>query len=125
MPDIAAAQPPGYLDRSCVDVGTVPAPCHTDPYSSHPLSPTEIVRRKVRQALTQLGVPPDAELTEAVLIQGGIYCGRRFESAGYRAVWFADENEIKVLGPNGAVIDKHNVDQPNVDARHVGHRMAA
>jgi len=31
----------------------------------------------------------------------GHYCGRRFEAEGAHAVWFLEENQIKVVGNDG------------------------
>lgn len=39
----------------------------------------------------------DTELCETVLIRDGQYCGHRFACDEYNAVWFFEENEVKVF----------------------------
>lgn len=38
----------------------------------------------------------DTDLCETVLIRDGQYCGHRFSNEDLSAVWFSEENEIKV-----------------------------
>src|SRR6056297_524232 len=43
-------------------------------------------------AATDGGLP----LRESVLIRDGFFCGRRMETDAYRAVWFIEEDELKI-----------------------------
>ncbi|QDV68490.1 hypothetical protein Poly24_21990 [Rosistilla carotiformis] len=40
---------------------------------------------------------------EAILIREGHYCGRRFAFGPYTAIWFVEENQIKIFDPDGSV----------------------
>ena len=42
-------------------------------------------------------------LSETMLIRNGYFCGRRFRFQLYHAVWFIEEDEVKILGPDGAI----------------------
>jgi hypothetical protein len=64
---------------------------------------TEGVRRLVASAFTELGAAPDAELRETILIRNGGYCGRRFESEAAAAIWFVEENQLKVFRADGTL----------------------
>lgn len=62
------------------------------------------VRDLVRQHLVEQGnCPEDCELSETLLVRDGHYCGRRFESATAHAIWFCEENQLKIYGPNGKI----------------------
>ena len=37
-----------------------------------------------------------ADLCETVLIRDGLYCGHRFSCDAFTAVWFFEENELKI-----------------------------
>lgn len=48
---------------------------------------------------------PDAvPFRESILIREGFYCGRRFEAEGWSAVWFLEEDQLKISGASGAVV---------------------
>jgi hypothetical protein len=66
-------------------------------------SPIEGIRQAIRESLAQLGCDT-AELHEAILIRGGMYCGRRFECAEGSAVWFLEENQIKYFNADGGLL---------------------
>lgn len=51
------------------------------------------------------------EMSESILIRGGFYCGRRFNLAGYSAVWFAEEEEIKLFDSQGQLIDALTIEE--------------
>ena len=62
---------------------------------------TERVRQLVTDAFASLGVAHPDQFRESILMHGGHYCGRRFEAAGAHAVWFVEENQIKVVTNDG------------------------
>lgn len=62
---------------------------------------TSQVRQLVYETLREYGLPTETVPEEAILLRGGIYCGRRFDAAGFHAIWFLEENEVKFYGPQG------------------------
>lgn len=62
---------------------------------------TDQVRQLVAEAFASLGVPHPQRCRESILIHDGNYCGRRFETEGAHAVWFVEENQIKVVTGDG------------------------
>jgi hypothetical protein len=62
----------------------------------------EQIRTLIRDIFAELGGVPDIVPRESVLIRDGYFCGRRFESDGLQAVWFAEEGEIKFYDRSGA-----------------------
>jgi hypothetical protein len=46
------------------------------------------------------GVAAD-EIQETMLIRQGCYCGKRLSTQGYSGIWFVEEGQIKLLGPDG------------------------
>jgi hypothetical protein len=64
----------------------------------------EAVRRLVRNAFAELGAKQLAEVAESVLIRNDCYCGRRFRADGFQAVWFIEEDEIKVYDRSANVV---------------------
>lgn len=61
------------------------------------------VRQTVQQAFEDLGMH-SAEISETILIRGGNYCGRRFQTTQGHAIWFIEENQIKIYLPDGGVM---------------------
>jgi hypothetical protein len=41
---------------------------------------------------------------EAILIRDEFYCGRRFHTAHYQAVWFIEEDELKIYRSSGQLV---------------------
>jgi hypothetical protein len=64
----------------------------------------EAVRRYVRNTFIEYGAPRVCEIAESVLIRDDCYCGRRFRADGFQAVWFIEEDEVKVYDRRGDVI---------------------
>jgi hypothetical protein len=57
-----------------------------------------------QQRITQLTVVEQpASIMETTLIRDGVYCGRRFSLAGYSLIWFQEEGQVKLYGPDGAL----------------------
>ncbi len=40
-------------------------------------------------------------LSESILIRDGFYCGRRFDLGSHRAVWFLEEDVLKIYSSQG------------------------
>lgn len=64
----------------------------------------EQVRDLVRQQFLTLSIPTEAGIEETILIRDGFYCGRRFTVAQAHAIWFCEEDQLKLYGADGAVI---------------------
>jgi len=65
---------------------------------------TESVRRLIADAFEQLRLIDGDALRESLLIREGAYCGRRFEAHSGHALWFFEEDQIKVFGAEGGVL---------------------
>lgn len=64
----------------------------------------ESIRNLVTSTFTALGIDPEHEYRESILICDGAYCGRRFETAEGHAVWFLEEDQLKFYRPDGSVL---------------------
>ncbi|GIW92856.1 MAG: hypothetical protein KatS3mg110_0897 [Pirellulaceae bacterium] len=71
-------------------------------------SVTELIRRKIRRLFEQCGVAADQPIHETLLVRGGYFCGRRFHCGGMNAVWFIEENQIKLYGDDGKLLTVRN-----------------
>lgn len=63
-----------------------------------------LVRDCVLQGFADLDIEAGGELRETVLIRGGAYCGRRYETEHGSALWFIEEDQLKFLGDAGKVL---------------------
>jgi hypothetical protein len=52
-------------------------------------------------------------LTESILIRDEFYCGRRFQAASHQAVWFIEEDELKIYRNDGELACVLSGDQLN------------
>lgn len=64
----------------------------------------EGVRQVVRSCFAELAPDRQVALTEHILVRDHVYCGRRFRSDELHAVWFIEEDEIKIYGPDHSVV---------------------
>jgi hypothetical protein len=62
------------------------------------------IRKLVEQTFQSLRSAPQELTRETFLIREGHYCGHRYESDELSAVWFLEEDEIKVFGENGGLL---------------------
>ena len=62
------------------------------------------IRKLVEQTFQSLRSAPQELTRETLLIREGHYCGHRYESDELSAVWFLEEDEIKVFGENGGLL---------------------
>ena len=65
--------------------------------------PTKEVRDHVHEVFLQHGVDRDALIEEAILIRDGFYCGRRFQCGSLQAIWFVEEDQLKIYNQQGVV----------------------
>jgi hypothetical protein len=47
--------------------------------------------------------PTELQFEESILIRDGFYCGRRFRFGPYSAIWFIEENQLKIFDERGAL----------------------
>lgn len=50
------------------------------------------------------------DIDETVLIREGVYCGHRFSSGNLSAVWFFEEDQVKVYGANRQLLYVESLD---------------
>ena len=61
------------------------------------------IRQLVRGIFAELGQAENCQATEHILLRDDLYCGRRFQADGLQAIWFIEENEIKVYAKDGSI----------------------
>ena len=61
------------------------------------------VRSHVRGVFLQHGASQEDPIEEAILIRDGFYCGRRFQCGELKAVWFVEEDQLKIYDQEGVV----------------------
>ncbi len=71
------------------------------------------VRDALRQWLTMHSASANSgdPASEAMLIRDGFFCGRRFRYANYQAVWFLEEDQIKIHDAAGQLCDSCDAGQ--------------
>jgi hypothetical protein len=62
------------------------------------------VRALVADTFHQLRLSDDAVPRQSLLIRDGNYCGRRFDAERGHALWFFEEDQVKVFGAEGRVL---------------------
>lgn len=64
-------------------------------------------------------------IRESILIRNEFYCGRRFHTADYHAVWFIEEDELKIYRNGGELEAVLSSDELNAKPAEVSsHRIA-
>ena len=75
------------------------------------------LRRIIDAAVADLG-HKTKHCKESVLIRQGYFVGRQFRYEGIRAIWFADEEVVKLHGDDGQLLGTLTVaDEPAVTKR--------
>jgi len=59
------------------------------------------IRRQIQQACALRGLDSTEIPRESVLIRDGHYCGRRFCYEQFEAIWFVEENQLKLHRADG------------------------
>ena len=77
--------------------------------------PIQRARNFVQSVFASMG--KEGEINETALIREGLYCGHRFSSGNLRAVWFFEENEIKIFGNGRQLIRVESLEQPSQPLR--------
>ncbi len=87
----------------------------------------EIVRSTLLAWYEQRHQASIDHFNESILIRDGFYCGRKFRFADYSAVWFAEEDQLKLYDPQGSLLESFAIDGKPYTAAptHVQRRAAA
>lgn len=64
---------------------------------------TDLAGADAKQAGSTGPTPPQA-IQESILIRDGFYCGRRFDAGTHEAVWFMEEDELKISDLTGDLL---------------------
>jgi hypothetical protein len=64
----------------------------------------ESVQGLIADTFRQLRLSDDDVPRQSLLIRDGNYCGRRFEADRGHALWFFEEDQVKVFGAEGRVL---------------------
>lgn len=65
-----------------------------------------VVRRCVAAAFARRGWDVEGELRETILLSGGSYCGRRFETRQGYAVWLVDDEALAIFDAHGELVEE-------------------
>lgn len=76
----------------------------------------EKLRKLVRATIAEYQGEELDGLQETILIRDGHYCGRRFRGNNYQAIWFIEENQLKIYGPDGGIVRVMSPDLQNTEA---------
>lgn len=63
----------------------------------------DAVRNAVRGHFLEQGADVDFQLKEHILLRNDVYCGRRFLAEGLQAIWFVEEDQLKLHARDGTV----------------------
>ena len=69
---------------------------------THP-NRTERIRQLIHDTLIRHGAGQGIVARETLLIKAGNYCGHRIRIGDFQAVWFVEEDEVKINGPDGLI----------------------
>lgn len=86
---------------------------------------TQHVRLLVAEAFARANMPQPQEFSESILIKAGNYCGRRFVASGGHAIWFVEENQIKLYSADGKLLQVISTLTPSVPFAAQPQRRAA
>lgn len=75
----------------------------------------ETVRKLVRDRFANQLEGDTEEFCESILVREGVYCGRRFSQGGLEAVWFAEENQLKLYDQQGRLMEVVRPELPQRD----------
>lgn len=69
----------------------------------HHAEALEAVRNAVRRHFLEQGAEVGFQLNEHILLRHDVYCGRRFFAGGLQAIWFVEEDQLKLHARDGTV----------------------
>jgi len=69
----------------------------------------ELVRQIVRETFASHGTDSLDDWCETILIRDGYYCGRRFTCGDLRAIWFIEENSLKIFSQEVGLLCSQSV----------------
>lgn len=70
-----------------------------------------LVRQKLADWVQAAGSCEASEVRETYLVCDGFYCGRRFQVGPFTAVWFAEENQLKIYAEQDGLVAALELDQ--------------
>jgi hypothetical protein len=73
------------------------------PINQEPFMNATHLRRTIDNAVAGLG-HKTKDCKESVLIREGYFVGRQFRYEGLRAIWFAEEEVVKLHGDDGQLL---------------------
>ena len=71
----------------------------------------ERTREYVQNVFAEMDSPDDS-LQETVLVRDGHYCGHRFTGERFSAVWFFEEDEIKIYDQHRKLLRVESLSTP-------------
>ena len=71
----------------------------------------ERIRNGIRTVMAQWSRHAGEIEQETILIQNGHYCGRRFRSSELEAVWFLEEEQLKLYHRDGSLLEVYSINQ--------------
>jgi hypothetical protein len=74
------------------------------------ISKSRQIRQFIRSRLDLISDDAFSTQSESLLIRDGVYCGHRFRQAGYEAVWFVEEGQVKFYTASGELVESVSID---------------
>ena len=78
---------------------------NAEPKTSH-IWKAETIRKKFRDWVrVRHGTEIHGSMFETTVLQGDCYAGRRFSLMGFSLLWLIQQQEFKVYGPDGSLVE--------------------
>lgn len=77
-----------------------------------------VVRGMLRDWYSARCGAPLEDVSEAILIHDGFYCGRKFGFKDHRAVWFFEEQELKIYSADGTFLESCSLEDASLPDAH-------
>jgi len=72
----------------------------------------ESVRKRFRDWIAaQSGQDLPGAIFETIVLSGGCYVGRRFSLLGFSLMWLIDQQQIKLFGPDGSMVQSESIEE--------------
>lgn len=73
---------------------------------------SESIRKRFRDWIAaQSSQELPGAILETILLSGGNYVGRRFSLLGFSLLWFIDQQQIKLFGPDGSLVQSETLEE--------------
>jgi hypothetical protein len=71
----------------------------------------ESIRKRFRDWVRiRTGSEFSHSMFETTLVQGGSYVGRRFSTMGFSLVWWIEQEQVNLIGPDGSLLNSQAID---------------